>query len=114
MNLDLQDDYSLVFTLEAGFSPFPVNLTLNVLPAHLLRDVEPSQLRSNAFNFNPVGAGPFIFSDLVALQGGGGGRSRAADRIEKESALVKGYADGGHLSFGRFEPAGRPQQRTLN
>ena len=71
VNVDLQDDYKIVFTLEASFSPFPVNLTLNVLPAHLLQDIEPAQLRSNPFNFHPVGAGPFIFSDLVALQGGG-------------------------------------------
>ncbi len=65
------DDHTLRFTLEASFSPFEANLVLPILPRHLLKNVAPKQLRSNAFNFQPVGSGPFIFERLQPLSSGG-------------------------------------------
>ena len=67
VNVDRIDDLTLTFTLSASFSPFTANLTLPVLPQHLLAQVPVEQLRDHEFNWQPVGSGPFIFNRLVSL-----------------------------------------------
>ena len=59
------DDRTVSFGLKAPFAPFVYSLTTGIIPKHLLGEVEPSQLRSVAFNTNkPVGSGPFIWQAL--------------------------------------------------
>lgn len=59
------DASTVSFTLKAPFAPFIYSLTTGIIPSHLLGSIEPSQLRSAAFNTNrPVGAGPFIWRTL--------------------------------------------------
>lgn len=54
-----QDPYTVNFDLPNALSAFPYSLTNGIIPAHLLKDVPPEQLRSAPFNTNPVGTGPF-------------------------------------------------------
>lgn len=59
------DDRTVTFELPAVFAPFPHALRfLPILPEHILRDVEPAQLRENAFSTKPVGSGPFTLKLL--------------------------------------------------
>ncbi len=47
------------FELPEPLALFPDLLTFGILPAHLLRDVPPAQLRAHPFNLNPIGTGPY-------------------------------------------------------
>ena len=59
------DDRTVAFTLPAVYAPFPHALRyLPILPEHVLRDVEPAQLRENGFSVKPVGSGPFVLKLL--------------------------------------------------
>lgn len=51
----------IAFSLPAVYAAFPHILTFPVLPEHILRDVEPSNLRESAFSLAPVGSGPFVY-----------------------------------------------------
>lgn len=53
------DEYTVTFSLPNSFAPFPSLLRLGILPEHLLKDIPPSELRSNIFNVQPIGTGPF-------------------------------------------------------
>lgn len=54
------DDHTVQFTLPNKLSAFPHSLTTGILPQHILKSVNPGQLRSNTFNNQtPVGTGPF-------------------------------------------------------
>lgn len=70
IKIDAPDERTIVFTLPNSLSSFPDSLTNGLVPEHILESVDPSQLRSNSFNNeNPVGSGPFRFSqvELVGL-----------------------------------------------
>lgn len=59
------DDRTVSFELPSVYAPFPHALRfLPILPEHVLRDVEPSQLRENAFSSKPIGSGPFTLKLL--------------------------------------------------
>lgn len=53
------DDYTVNFKLPNPLAAFPYSLTVGILPQHLLKDTPAEQLRSSAFNTDPVGTGPF-------------------------------------------------------
>lgn len=54
------NDRTVAFTLPSIYAAFPHALNfLPILPEHILRDIEPSALRENAFSSAPVGSGPF-------------------------------------------------------
>jgi peptide/nickel transport system substrate-binding protein len=61
--------YKLTFTLKEPFAPFPDYLTLGILPAHVLRSIQPADLLSADFNLHPIGTGPFKVED-VRVSGG--------------------------------------------
>jgi peptide/nickel transport system substrate-binding protein len=58
------DERRVRVTMPAPFSPLPAYAGFGLLPEHLLRDVEPSQLGSVPFNRRPVGLGPFRLRSL--------------------------------------------------
>lgn len=60
------DGATVSFKLPNPFSPFLHSLTkVGILPAHVLGQVEPRELRNHPFNLKPdVGSGPFRFSTL--------------------------------------------------
>lgn len=57
------------FTLEEPFPPFADYLTMGLLPAHILRDAPPGQMKWNEFNLAPVGSGLYTVEDVVIEQG---------------------------------------------
>ena len=67
------DDRTVAFELPAIYAAFPHALRfLPILPEHVLRDVEPSQLRENSFSSEPIGSGPFslrLLQDIDAANG---------------------------------------------
>lgn len=59
------DDRTVAFTLPAIYAAFPHALrALPILPEHVLRDIEPAQIRENSFSSKPVGSGPFTIKLL--------------------------------------------------
>lgn len=58
------DKYTVTFDLPTAISSFPYALTNGIIPAHLLKKTAPQQLRSTAFNTEPVGTGPFVWKYL--------------------------------------------------
>jgi peptide/nickel transport system substrate-binding protein len=59
------DDRTVSFTLPSVLGSFPYSMTNGIIPEHLLKNVDPSEMRSIGFNTeNPVGAGPFAWQTL--------------------------------------------------
>ncbi|MGV9001585.1 MAG: peptide ABC transporter substrate-binding protein [Candidatus Saccharimonadaceae bacterium] len=67
------DDRTVSFTLPTVYAAFPHALRLlPILPEHILRDIEPSQIRENSFSTKPIGSGPFtlkLLQDIDAANG---------------------------------------------
>ncbi len=62
------DPLTVTFTLANPLVSFPYNLTSGIVPAHILRDVPVSDLRSISFNTSrPVGAGPFKWDAVEVI-----------------------------------------------
>lgn len=61
------EKHKVTFTLPAPINAFPLSLTTGIVPSHILKDVDPEQLRSSDFNFSPVGTGPYKLSNVVRL-----------------------------------------------
>ncbi len=59
------DDLNMQFVLPEAFAPFQDYLTFGVLPQHLLTGLTLQQVAESAFNLQPVGSGPYMFSDLT-------------------------------------------------
>lgn len=59
------DDKSLQFRLPEAYAPFLDYLTFGIVPAHLLGDLTLTQIIDSPFNLQPVGSGPYRFSQLV-------------------------------------------------
>jgi peptide/nickel transport system substrate-binding protein len=58
-------DHTVIFELPSIFGAFPYSLTVGILPKHILKDIEPDQLRSNDFNnIELVGTGPFKLEEV--------------------------------------------------
>ena len=58
------DEYTVSFSLPNRYSPFLHSLTNGIVPKHLLGSTPYEQLRSNNYNFEPIGSGPFQFDRL--------------------------------------------------
>lgn len=60
-NVKKIDSSRVAFTLPSAYAPFMHTLTFPVLPQHVLKDVDPAELREQAFSHSPVTSGPFSF-----------------------------------------------------
>lgn len=82
------DDRTVSFELPAVYASFPHALRfLPILPEHALRDIEPSQLRENAFSSTPIGSGPF---SLKLLQDVDRTNDRRVVHLIRNEAYFKG------------------------
>lgn len=61
------DTYTVQFTLPAAYAAFPQALTFAVLPKHILKKVEPVQMREAPFSNAPTGSGPFVVNLLQTV-----------------------------------------------
>jgi peptide/nickel transport system substrate-binding protein len=68
-SLDLENENTVRITLQEPYAPFLHFTTTGILPAHLLADVEPSELASHPFNLRPVGSGPFQLQEMDVEDG---------------------------------------------
>ena len=67
------DDRTVSFELPGVYAAFPHALRyLPILPEHLLRSVEPANLRESSFSTNPTGSGPFAFRLLQDINASDG------------------------------------------
>ena len=64
-------DGELIFTLPAAYADFSSALEFPVLPAHVLKDVAPSQLLENSFSTTPVTSGAFSYNASQAIGNSG-------------------------------------------
>lgn len=70
---------TIQFKLPNPLASFPYNLTVGIIPQHLLASIPPVDLRSAPFNtFSPVGAGPFAWH---AIQVNGNTPQTASEQI---------------------------------
>lgn len=61
------DDYTVQFALPAAYAAFPQALTFSILPEHLLKAIQPANLRESGFSDAPVGSGPFSLRLLQTI-----------------------------------------------
>jgi peptide/nickel transport system substrate-binding protein len=59
------DDYTIEFILDSPNPIFPAFLTFGVLPAHLWKDIKPSDAHLAVLNIKPTGSGPYKFQSLT-------------------------------------------------
>lgn len=56
-------DTKIEFTLTQPNAAFLANLSIGIIPEHILKDVSPSEWAKNSFNTKPIGTGPFKFKE---------------------------------------------------
>jgi len=82
------DDRTVRFELPGVYAAFPHALRfLPILPEHILRDIEPAQLRENSFSSKPVGSGPFA---LKLLQDVDAANSRKIVHLIRNDSYYRG------------------------
>ncbi|HHX58817.1 MAG TPA: peptide ABC transporter substrate-binding protein [Candidatus Moranbacteria bacterium] len=64
VQVNVDGKHSITFDLPEPFAPFPNRLTFGILPRHIFKDVSPENFLTTPFNLEPVGSGPFIYSDM--------------------------------------------------
>lgn len=61
------DKWTVRFILPSLYAPFAHSLTFGILPKHILKDIDPAELRENQFGRRPIGSGPFKFKRLQII-----------------------------------------------
>lgn len=64
VQVNTEGKYTIIFDLPEPFAPFPNRLTFGILPHHIFKDISPEKFLTTPFNLEPVGSGPFIYSDM--------------------------------------------------
>jgi len=59
------DDYTIKFNLKTSYAPFLNNLTVGILPKHLLEDIGVTNYLLADYHLRPIGSGPFKFNQLT-------------------------------------------------
>jgi len=58
------DEKTLQFELPESYSPFLDYLSFGILPKHLFANTSPEEILNSNININPIGCGPFQFTNL--------------------------------------------------
>lgn len=70
VNIRMEDDYTVVFSLSNPYVGFLDNLTVGILPKHVWENIAPEKFALAEYNLHPIGSGPYVFSDLQKDAGG--------------------------------------------
>lgn len=63
------DDKTVTFTIQKPYKFFIANLTIGLLPKHILGIVPVENLALSEFNLAPIGTGPYKFNSFVPSEG---------------------------------------------
>jgi len=66
IQVEVIDDQQIKLVLPDAYAAFLENTTLGIVPEHLLIDTPVAELADAPFNRNPVGTGPYRFSEIVS------------------------------------------------
>lgn len=69
VNVIKMDDYTVQFVLSQVYAPFLDYTTIELLPAHLLSDIQATDLPNLDFNRQPIGTGPFRLTEVETSEG---------------------------------------------
>ncbi|MFC2025790.1 peptide ABC transporter substrate-binding protein [Chloroflexota bacterium] len=69
VEVEALDEKTLQFKLPEPFAPFMDYLTFGIVPKHLLDGLSVDQFVNSPYNLEPVGSGPYKFSDLKVENG---------------------------------------------
>ena len=64
VDVRVDDDYTIVFSLKNPYVGFLDNLTVGILPKHIWENIAPEKFALAEYNLHPIGSGPYAFSDL--------------------------------------------------
>lgn len=64
VSVNVLNDTQIEFTLKHPYAPFLENLTLGILPKHIWKDIDPDAFALSQYNFEPIGAGPYMIEDI--------------------------------------------------
>ncbi|HUP27437.1 MAG TPA: ABC transporter substrate-binding protein [Chloroflexia bacterium] len=107
------------FKLKRRYSPLLADLSVAILPSHILSGTTPQELAESPFNASPVGTGPFTFEkhtvgESVILKanpryfGGAPALERVGFLVADEPTAVQAIQDG-KLLFARLSPGAAEQ-----
>ncbi len=58
-----EGERTVIFELPEAYAPFPNRLTFGILPKHIFQDISPEKFLTTPFNLEPIGSGPFVYSE---------------------------------------------------
>lgn len=64
VDVSMDGDHTIVFTLKAPYAGFLENLTVGILPKHIWENIAPEKFALAEYNMHPIGSGPYAFSDF--------------------------------------------------
>jgi peptide/nickel transport system substrate-binding protein len=64
VTVDKIDENTVVFNLKNPFVGFLDSLTVGILPKHIWENISPEKFALAEYNLNPVGSGPYMFTDF--------------------------------------------------
>jgi len=64
VQVNVVDNTHIQFILPQPYAPFLENTTLGILPAHIWKNISPSQFNYSLFNIRPVGSGPYQINQI--------------------------------------------------
>lgn len=64
IKISTPNDTTVIFELTEAYAPFMNKLTFGILPKHIWENISSDQFPLTELNLEPVGSGPFIFSEI--------------------------------------------------
>jgi len=66
INISNLDARTVIFKLPRPYAFFPQNLNIPILPKHILKNINPTELASSPINISPIGSGPYKLKSFVS------------------------------------------------
>lgn len=64
VDVNMQDNYTIIFTLKTPYVGFLENLTVGIMPKHIWEDISPEKFTLAEYNLHPIGSGPYMISNF--------------------------------------------------